>query len=377
MDLYYEEQIIDPYMGGSVIGAGRTFGPSDGNTARVKPVWRSGSTLQTANAPALATQTNLLFFHEDCIVTNNSGHWSVLENNGHHAFLVCMESGLQKPLMVPLKFDSRRGPLPSANLSAKLGRWDFGFPWMVHAADCVVIGYSGMAGIWCLPNAQLQAAIHHERELRLGQNAEGITKLDRMRKELVAQYDRNHDGSLSPAEQEEAVNDLRWLELNWPLMDTNENGFLDGEDNLAIFDANRNGQAESVELSAMEKIQVLIAAKLIEHFDTNHNGALDEPELRQTAAALNNANHGKETHFSIGLWRSHDANQDGKLDQKELSEMLSYLTKRSIMASHRQANVGPVTPPSLFDWKNPKTQQMYKAAVEQLWQEHHQLDVVK
>ncbi|EEF57909.1 CsgG/HfaB family protein [Pedosphaera parvula] len=364
-NLYWEEQVFELY-GGGIPSTGMFNNKLATNNSKPKPIWKPNSPMQTAGAPGIATLTNVHFFQEDCAVTNTAKEWSAAEKNGHHAFLVCLESGMPKPLFVPLKFDVARGPVPSASLGSQKGFWGLGSPWLAHAADGLMIGYPGTPGVWLIPDAQLQAAINHERELTLQQEAEEVARIKRLQQELLSQYDLNHDGNLNPEEKEAAVKDLRWLEVNWPAIDTNKNGFLDEEDNLALFDANENGQVDDSELQAMDKVQTLVAAELLRRWDQDRDGALSEQELRTVVMEENQLHATARTYFNMMAWLNYDKDHDRRLNQQELESLLISLTRRAIV--NAQPRPRGFMPTPLYNWSDPATLEKYKGIIEYLWQ---------
>jgi TolB-like protein len=324
------------------------------------PIWKHASQLFMAMDAGLAMKSNLYFFKYDCGVTNIERRWQLIENNGHHAFLYCLENESKKVLKINLKFDLEHGKWPAENYPP--------MPWMVHIAESMVIGRPDGGGFWIIPETQLETAINREKGPGLRKKAERLAGMERMQRELIARYDQDHDGVLNPAEQELAVNDIRWLEVNWPLIDVNGNGYLDAQDNLSIFDANKNGKAEEAEISAMETIQTIISANLVERLDENNDGGLDLIELKLMRTDERNVDKQRFVFDqSLKSWADHDTNHDGRLDKAELEPMITALTLRSIhMARPGQFTFRTQITPN---WKDPEVRNMLKAAVENLWRE--------
>ncbi|EEF57910.1 CsgG/HfaB family protein [Pedosphaera parvula] len=369
----WQERVGNPYLRPATTGE-----PQTNVASAPKPFWKPKPGVQIAQGACVAINTNLYFFQEDCGVTNLSGHMTAVERNGHHGFLFCLNPEVQDPLSIPLKFDTEHGAVPSSTLFRRAPRMGLTFPWMATIAGKLVIGHGSLPGIWVIPQTQIDAAIARDMQDNQSRRREAEKKPEDLRKELMARYDHNHDGTLDAEESEAAVLDPAWLELNWPLIDTNGNGLLDAEDNLNLFDANGNDQAEEAELSAIDKIQSVVAAKLLERWDQNRDGVLDEQELRALESEDRRTRPKAQFHVSVSFCLGFDADRDRSLDQKELQEMLAVYTHNSILTARPSwPDMRPRVPLFAFQWNDPGTRQLYQKVVEHLWRQQRTAGVEK
>jgi hypothetical protein len=181
----------------------------DNQTAR--PLWKSPDGDYLTSAAAMFYKSNLYFFVDHGVVTNDSGHWTVAERNGYHAKLVCLSRDLAEPIVVPLKFDLQRGQPPLKSLGEKLGQsrapWDTSPSWIFFAEDTLYIGQADTLGIWTVPISEIETAVTIQKQQLLAKASQEKTLSEQRRKSFLLKYDKNHNGIIDPDEEEAAMND--------------------------------------------------------------------------------------------------------------------------------------------------------------------------
>lgn len=129
------------------------------------------------------------------------------------------------------------------------------------------------------------------------------------------------------------ADDPAWLEELWPLVDTNKNGFLDSEDDLALFDLNENGRVEPKEMMLFDKIQTMVARELNKRFDENADGSLDGEDIVGLEKHESENFNSRRFNFYAVNWNHYDSDRNGKLNKLELERRLQERTLHSILST--------------------------------------------
>jgi Ca2+-binding EF-hand superfamily protein len=233
-------------------------------------------------------------------------------------------------------------------------------------------GGSGRAGVWLMPVAQVETARAVQKQIQLArmaqENAQAVAAeeqhrkdLEQRHKDLLAKYDRNHNGIIDSEEKEEALDDPLFIESELDTMDANHNGRLDAEE-LVWFDANQNKVLDPKEQAGIDIAQHLLAAKLLKQFDANGDGLLDRSEFDNLRPSGPEA--GTPFIHSIPF---PDENHDGQVDLGELESFLKQQTHRGL-----RSRGGPTA--ALFNQSRGDTnqlfdpRQLFKTEVEFYWQ---------
>gem|GEM_PF-5280231 len=112
-------------------------------------------------------RSTLYLYADHAILTNVAGVWRILEKDGYHAELICLCDDLPGPLVVPLKFDVRRGKPPLRMLTMKRIPipWETYPPMLVFADDVLCVAHATVPGIWLISLAELQEAFAAQKPL--------------------------------------------------------------------------------------------------------------------------------------------------------------------------------------------------------------------
>jgi hypothetical protein len=347
-----------PHPGVSV---DRTFNPND---SALHPLWKSPIGDYLASCAATSFKSNLYFFVDHAIVTNVSGHWTVVEKNGYHAKLVCLSHDFPEPIVVPLKFDLEGGRPPLKSFGEKFQS----FPrltrstWMIFAGDKLYIGQPDVQGIWAVTISEIETAVAAQKQIQLGQQAQATATAEQTRKNLLVKYDRNHNRIIDPEEKEEALDDSAFIESELDAIDANQNGRLDPAE-LVYFDANTNKILEAKEQAGIDIAQQLLAAKLFKKFDVNGDGLLDRPEFIDLWQSGLRAN---TVFMPSSTFPFPDENHDSQVDIGELGSLLKQLTRNGLRpqpGSPAFLNQMRADPSKPID-----PQQLFKSSIEGYWQ---------
>jgi len=369
------------------------YQPGAKATPPPEPVWKMPPDLFFAHLPAAACQSGLflLMNHSEIQEIANDQQVVVQEKvvakDGYNAALLCFSRGLPLPQKLFLKFDAPNGCPPAVGIDPNPRGGFRALPpaWLLattnilflglenprnsipafNQADRIGIGYK--AGIWLLPVSQIEPEIAAQKQnqlTRLAQeDARAVAKAEQRHKDLLAKYDRNHNGVIDPEEREAALDDPLFIESELDTIDANHNGRLDAEE-LVWFDANRNKILEPKEQAGIEIAQHLLAARLLQKFDVNGDGLLDQSERNDLFQSSTEANVPSMRQFSFS---SLDDNRDGLVDLGELESFLNQQTRRGLRLRGRPTTA--LFNQSRGDPNQPvDPRQLFKASMEFYWQ---------
>jgi len=344
------------------------------------PLWKSPAGNYLTDWAATFYQTNLYFFVDHCIVTNMFGHWTVAEQNGYHAQLVCLSRKVSRPIIVPLKFDLDHGQPPLKSLGEQIEpelafRSSALATAMYFSRNTLFLSQRNTPGVWAIPISEIETAIAEQKQARLAGIAQeakqASTEEERQRKvreqqhrDLLAKYDLNHNGRIDPEEREAALADPAFIESELDVIDANHNGLLDPEE-LAYFDPDKNKILEPHEQAGIDIAEHLSAERLFKKLDVNGDGALDQSEFDNLQAHLKtDGAFMADPPQNVFVW---DDNHNGVIEDGELEsflkQQLRYKLRPRGMAGavfFRQLTADPNT---AIDPRH-----MFKAEVEFYWQ---------
>lgn len=335
----------------------------------VHPLWKSPVDEYLMDSAITFYQSNLYFFVDHCAITNMSGQWTVIEENGYHAQLVCLSRDVSEPIMVPLKFDLNRGQPPLKSLGEKIEPWlTFNRSALATAMyfshNTLFLSQRNTPGIWAIPTSEIELAVEKQKQILLVKQAKAIAAKKQAQEALLAKYDRNHNGIIDLSEREEALDDPAFIESQLDVIDTNHNDLLDPEE-LIYFDANQNKVLDPNELAGINIAEHLFAERLIYKFDWNDVGALDHAEFDEL---WQYGNFGGNVPFgrSGAAFPYADVNRDGQIDLAELEAFLKQqLLKR--LQPRRPIGIPPLFGQMRMTNSQIDQQQLFKNAVEAYW----------
>jgi len=351
-----------------------------------KAVWTSPGGDSLVSAPGTFWKSNLYFFVEHAKVIEVDPHltaeeksgekplgsmergrrqWTITDKDGYHAKLVCLSRDCAEPIVVPLKFDLEHGQPPLYSLGARMAPpgSDAGPTWIFFTSDTLYVGQPEALGIWAIPVSEVEAAVAAQRQVMLGNKARATRDAEQRRKDMLAKYDHNHNGSIDPDEKEAALDDPAYIESEMDAIDANHNGRLEATE-LAWFDANQNQILDPKEQAGIDLAQHWLAARRLKEFDANDDGFLDRSEFNNLWLA--------EPELADPIFRTApapflDNNHDGQLDLGELATFLNQQTSRTLLVPglsrailYEQMGISP------REQVDPR--QMFKATVEFYWQ---------
>lgn len=260
------------------------------DVAQALPLWHSPAGDRLTDLAATFYSSNFYFLADHCLVTNISGSWTVKEKDGYHAQLVCLSQNFPVPLVVPLKFDLALGRPPLKSLAEKLEQdpWMVGSTWMHFGDHDLFIGQPDSPGVWAVPISEIESALSAQKTILKEQLAREEATRKKAHDELIAKYDRNHNGVIDPDEKEEALDDPAFIESELDKIDTNHDGWLEAGE-LIYFDANHNQLMDPKEQAGIDIAQHLLAVRLLRKYDAEGKGYLDPFEfedLRQSCLGI-------------------------------------------------------------------------------------------
>jgi hypothetical protein len=337
-----------------------------------KSVWTLPGRDSLATAPVTFYRSNLYFFVESAalVATNpprppsgdppsfprdlRARQWTITETNGFHAKLICFSRDCPEPIVIPLKFDLTRGQPPLQILAHRIDDVFFGTlpTWMHFENQTLYLGQADTPGLWAIPVSELEAAIAGQKQVLLDRRVHIFQAAKQSLQEVMAKYDRNHNGVIDPDEKAEALGDPAFLETQLDAIDANHNGWLDPEE-LSWFHAGTNAMLAPGEQNAIEQTLTLMAAKLFSRGDDNGDGFLDQAELADLLSDLGDHSGYASVQFSFS-----SGDHNGRLDAEGLrSFMRQRLTRQMapfpqqrgvMMRALRSRTNGPVDQRAIF-----------------------------
>jgi len=344
-----------------------------------KPMWKLPSGLNLLNLPAASHLSDLFLLvdHSEAhnvTVGDMVRQTQIVAKEGYHAKLLCLSPGLSAPQTLFLKFDAPGdcAPLEGLDPGSRQGIPHPPGNWMLFTSNFLVFENDGCGvkpGVWLMPVSQLEEALAPQKQAQRAQMAQAAAAaaaaVEQTRKNLLAKYDRNHNGTIDPDEKEEALDDPAFIESELDVIDANHNGWLDA-DELAYFDANTNKILDPKEQAGIEIAQHLLAERLLKEYDVKGDGLLDNAEFNDLAQVfMAGPRGGPRPDLSF---QSADANHDGHVDLAELETLLKRQTLRALTLSNRMRGATPVTPMIGNPRQSVDSQRRFKEAVEFYWQ---------
>jgi hypothetical protein len=236
---------------------------------------------------------------------------------------------LGDPVAVPIELDSNNARLVRLQ-SYRFRSTLFGQVIPTPAGIAAIIPEFGL---WLIPWNDLAAVMKAVKEPRLAQRQAQLSVINTLWTNLFQKYHFTQRDNFTPEQKEAMIEDPIFLELNLDKIDANQNGRLDAEE-LVYFDANRNGKLEPVEETGIEVSQSLLAQRVMDESDLDHDAQLNGSELNNLL--LNTRDSNTTMRLRINLFQF-DRNHDGMLSLAELTSLLTLETVRSIEATLESA----------------------------------------
>jgi hypothetical protein len=213
--------------------------------------------------------------------TDAAGNLQCQPAPGGAPFFVRFARGQTQPLKIPLGFRTEGISLTSVGAGTldnpMSPPWET--KWILQwTPEGLVMILENMPGFWLIPPTDLESAVGAAAAGRQQQRAAQTVMHEQWQKELLAAFNRNHDGRFSPEEREAMIDDPRYLELELPIIDANTNGLLEASE-LGFFDVNTNGVLDPREQSAINLTLGLLADKLIADSTLDGSGRIDPANL--------------------------------------------------------------------------------------------------
>jgi hypothetical protein len=320
------------------------------------PRWKMPVGFSVAGSAAALRQANLYLLVDHSGVRRIRNERQVIvreeavETNGCHAELLCFSSDLQTPQRLFLKFDAPDACPPVAGTDPGPVRTVRAAPagWMLLTHDLLLlgqeslgldlVGYTGRtpwlgcpAGVWMIPLAELEPTFAAQRQrlapVEARERGEAAAAAGQRHRDLLAKYDRNHDGVIAAEEREEALDDPAFIASELDAIDASHNGRLDPEE-LAWFDANRNQTLDAKEQAGIELAQHLLAANLLKEFDADGDGLLNAAESAQLLSSWPDPGWRRYRRVSLP-----DASHAGYADLQKLEAYLKEETSQALLPS--------------------------------------------
>jgi hypothetical protein len=115
-----------------------------------------------ANASMTYFKSNLFLYVDQASAKQLPNGRSVFERGRCDADLICLDRNYPEPIVVPLKYDLNRGPLPWSGFPADLSP-----VWMSFTSDFLLIGNNTVPGAWVIPIAEIGAAVATQKQALL------------------------------------------------------------------------------------------------------------------------------------------------------------------------------------------------------------------
>ena len=174
----------------------------------------------------------------------------------------------------------------------------------------------------------------------------GPDPFSEMRTRMIEQFDRDHDGYLSPSEREavrRATKAVAEQRTRWVQEERRKRGGRRSRESrppsrwLKLYDANHNERFDGQE---WETARAAESKRVIAEYDRDDNGKLNEEEIKRVKATLNDRKlngydryilrtvagieeerkqRGRSSGRQEDYWKAFDLNGDGKADPSELA----------------------------------------------------------
>jgi EF hand len=340
-----------------------------------KPIWNLPADLSLYNLPSASHQKDLYLLVDHSTARRFSEfnsltqvfHLEINAKDGYHAQLLRFSPGLFEPQSLFLKFDAPNATAPLAGINPAEPPPAPRPPtnWMFFAGKFLVFGNNGdglKPGVWLAPISDLESALEPQKKTLLAQKTQAQATASQIQKDLLAKYDRNHNGVINTEEREDALDDPAFVESVLDIIDANHNGWLDAEE-MSYFDANHDGILDPKEQAGIETAQHLFATQLFKNWDMNGDGFLDRPEFEALWTAISGT-------FKMPVplgFQAADTHHRARLDQADLETFLRGETLRSLAIS-RSNSSGPSRELGYTDRSQvPSPQQRFKQTLESYW----------
>jgi hypothetical protein len=359
---------------------GHTYLPVP-DTQAPPSLWQMPSKFIFSSMAATLGQSNLYLLAD---ARTNADH-------AYNAELFCFSDDLPFPRKLFLKFDSNDVPPPLANLDPTKPQIfpSFSQSWITSVNGKLFVGLeyprdfgrpsnlgSGMdkTAIWQLPLPALASSMSSQRQAQLAQLAQEKAAEKKACDDFLAQFDRNHNGTIDPDEKEEAVDNPAFIKPELDKIDTNHDGWLEAGE-LVYFDANHNQILDPKEQAGVDIAQHLLAIRLMNKYDLSGKGYLTPGEFSDLQKLLESND--AASHFMFP-YRVYDVRQN--VDVQYVENFLKGLTSQSfdlpgavnakIARALSPAGAMP-SGPGVGEFYKSNREQIFKLEVEYYWQNSH------
>jgi len=381
---------LSPNLGGAGVWLGM-FGHSTSPTNLFRRSWPQGtvlvspfgrsqrqkqlSTCWPIDLPSLeiCLQDNHLWFLTGApkFRTDDSRRLRVQASDEPGPTMTRFATGDKQPLTIPIRFktdDIKLTPVAAGSLASS-----YAVPWWHKwilqwtPQGMVMIARAPVPGFWFIPAPDLEAAVARaedqrrlETEADRAQQRREVENLnarhEEWRKELLATYDKNQNGTFEPEEREAMIDDPHYLELELPAIDANTNGLLDAAE-LRFFDPDSNGMLEPREQKAIETALALFADQMMAKLTPDADGKVDPADLPDNLMMAS----GPSAAGPRFVFDGTAASRGDKIGREELITMLrSHLSRELLVSGQR---IIPSMPPGM----RTDAESLFRARVEAYW----------
>ena len=349
---------------------------------QAKPRWKlpQGLTLSRLAAASSGADLFLMADHAKTEnIVNEREHvitgTKILTQDGYHAEVFCFSSNYPSPQKLYLKFegaDAKRpvsggqgrggfmpGTAPGEWLCFGGGRLYFGreisgpVPTGGRMGDLVRIG------VWVTSLEQMDREIERQKKVQNEVQAKVAATARQAARRLLDKCDLDRNSKIEREEMESAFADADFVASQLDQIDVNQNGWMETSE-LKFFDANTNNVLDASEQTGVEHAQHLLAARLVNRFDSDRNGLLDRREFD----GLLRSSFDPETRPMTGMFP--DNNHDNWIDVVEVQEFFDQQTRGELQ--NRPMFGRPVGARVLGGIPATDPRQRFKALVDDFWQ---------
>lgn len=264
-----------------------------------------------------------------------------LARDGYHAELLRFTHNLPLSEKVFLRFDSPDAGQPLTGSSDKAGAWLPFMPstWMLFSGNSLFFGVEnprnvarmgstlrtdigGKASVWVVSYPQIEAACVSGAQAQLADIAQEKAAEKKAHDELLAKYDRNHNGMIDPDERAAGLGDPAFIEFELDKIDANHDGWLEANE-LTYFDINHDGILDPKAQAAIDIAQHVLAVHLMNKFDAGGKGFLSPDEFADLQQ------------YIVGRWMARPlgfpgANPNGQTPLSQVEDFLKSLTRAEL-----------------------------------------------